>query len=453
MTDDLNEILSAIERLEAEVRDLCAPRPSLSALRRGLPVLLVAAAASWVVAQSIDFRSDDNGTERVRLTIEKNGAPTGTDASAYFTRVNLGIGTSAPAALVDVTGTDPVGIRYLKTGSKDARIWVGDSTQTWGLSSGWATAGDFSLIEELVSGNRLYLQQGTGNLGIGTSAPTEKLTVVGDMYVNGQLRIGNLAASPTSFGKGCLFYGTASDKIYVDDGAWTDLSLGPGGGASSGTIILWSPLKGAIPAGWVLCDGTLGTPNLRDKFVVGAGGLYAVGDQGGSASHAHTVDLPDTTSTSVGHSHTTTATAGTAWTSALHSHDFNPPSTGTSGAGDHQHGGGSLFFNRVHNPWNGAGTSARFLTLAGAGFYANRWYFASWSASSDWGGSHSHSFNYANVRPGDSSHNHTLTVTVSGASAPSVTHTHDTDPAPVASAAPGTTGLPAYYSLVYIMKQ
>ena len=42
-----------------------------------------------------------------------------------------------------------------------------------------------------------------------------------------------------------------------------------------------------IPAGWVLCDGNNGTPNLQNKFVIGAGDAYAVDDAGGAATHTH----------------------------------------------------------------------------------------------------------------------------------------------------------------------
>ncbi len=31
-----------------------------------------------------------------------------------------------------------------------------------------------------------------------------------------------------------------------------------------------------------MCDGTLGTPNLRDRFVVGAGDSYSLGATGGA---------------------------------------------------------------------------------------------------------------------------------------------------------------------------
>ncbi|MDO8588663.1 MAG: hypothetical protein Q7T82_16670 [Armatimonadota bacterium] len=54
-----------------------------------------------------------------------------------------------------------------------------------------------------------------------------------------------------------------------------------GNGIPVGGIIIWSGAANQIPQGWALCDGTNGTPNLRDKFIVGAGSEYAVGDEGG----------------------------------------------------------------------------------------------------------------------------------------------------------------------------
>ena len=61
----------------------------------------------------------------------------------------------------------------------------------------------------------------------------------------------------------------------------------------SGAIMLWSGAADAIPAEYVLCDGTNSTPDLRNRFVVGAGSTYAVGATGGSADaivvdHTHT---------------------------------------------------------------------------------------------------------------------------------------------------------------------
>lgn len=74
----------------------------------------------------------------------------------------------------------------------------------------------------------------------------------------------------------------------------------------SGGIFLWSGSIGSIPAGYVLCNGNNGTPDLRDRFVVGAGSTYAVDAIGGSAdavvvSHTHTATVTDP-----GHLHTYT---------------------------------------------------------------------------------------------------------------------------------------------------
>ena len=72
----------------------------------------------------------------------------------------------------------------------------------------------------------------------------------------------------------------------------------------TGGIFLWSGSIGSIPAGYVLCNGTNGTPDLRDRFVVGAGTTYAVNATGGSndavvVSHTHAATVTDP-----GHVHT-----------------------------------------------------------------------------------------------------------------------------------------------------
>jgi hypothetical protein len=69
----------------------------------------------------------------------------------------------------------------------------------------------------------------------------------------------------------------------------------------TGVILMWSGSIASIPTGWNLCNGANGTPDLRDRFIVGAGSTYSVAATGGSAnatlvSHTHTVTDP-------GHSH------------------------------------------------------------------------------------------------------------------------------------------------------
>jgi len=77
----------------------------------------------------------------------------------------------------------------------------------------------------------------------------------------------------------------------------------------SGLIAIWSGSTGSIPNGWVICDGTNGTPDLRNSFILGAGNTYAVGATGGSTdaivvSHTHTATSTSTSTVSdPGHVH------------------------------------------------------------------------------------------------------------------------------------------------------
>jgi len=65
-----------------------------------------------------------------------------------------------------------------------------------------------------------------------------------------------------------------------------------GGIVPSGAIILWSGAANAIPTGYALCDGNNNTPDLRNRFVVGAGSgsNYSVNDTGGADSVTLTVN-------------------------------------------------------------------------------------------------------------------------------------------------------------------
>ena len=86
----------------------------------------------------------------------------------------------------------------------------------------------------------------------------------------------------------------------------------------AGGILLWSGSIGSIPAGYVLCNGSNGTPDLRDRFLVGAGSTYAVNATGGSAD-----------SIVVTHNHTATSTV----TDPGHDHDAITQVSGSSSSG------------------------------------------------------------------------------------------------------------------------
>ena len=105
----------------------------------------------------------------------------------------------------------------------------------------------------------------------------------------------------------------------------------------SGGIILWSGSVATIPSGWYLCNGqtvgALTTPDLRDKFIVGAGSTYAVAATGGSAnaivvSHTHTATVTDS-----GHNHTFTSPTSylEAAVGGSGNNPLGPSTTGTTG--------------------------------------------------------------------------------------------------------------------------
>jgi hypothetical protein len=101
----------------------------------------------------------------------------------------------------------------------------------------------------------------------------------GDNFVVG----GNLAVTGTSAFTGAVTFGITP-------------SFPSGAGlVPSGCIVMWSGSVSSIPIGWLLCNGSSGTPDLRNRFVVGAGSTYAVNATGGSAdanvvSHTHTIN-------------------------------------------------------------------------------------------------------------------------------------------------------------------
>jgi len=117
---------------------------------------------------------------------------------------------------------------------------------------------------------------------------------------------------------------SAGVTIQTLDNIYPILQSATGSGATipSGLIAIWSGSTGSIPSGWLICDGTSGTPDLRSSFIIGAGSTYSVGQTGGSAdaivvSHTHTVTDP-------GHKHNTTSTGSGSL--------INASASGTTGA-------------------------------------------------------------------------------------------------------------------------
>lgn len=128
----------------------------------------------------------------------------------------------------------------------------------------------------------------------------------------------------------------------------------------SGVITMWSGSEASIPSGWLLCNGTSGTPDLRNRFIVGAGtgSSYAVGNTGG----ANTVTL--STSEIPSHTHSFSGTTGAMNSNAAHSHSVNDPGHAHSytradiaGTGGVYEGGYTVGFSTASTSASGTGIS------------------------------------------------------------------------------------------------
>ena len=89
----------------------------------------------------------------------------------------------------------------------------------------------------------------------------------------------------------------------------------------AGMIMMWSGTIATIPSGWYLCNGSNSTPDLRDKFIIGASA-----DSGGAAKTNVTASYTQTGGTKdaivVSHTHTATSTV----TDPGHFHSYEQPS-------------------------------------------------------------------------------------------------------------------------------
>jgi hypothetical protein len=107
-----------------------------------------------------------------------------------------------------------------------------------------------------------------------------------------------------------------------------------------GVIVMWSGFISDIPPGWQLCDGTNGTPDLRDKFIKGIPNSSTnPGATGGRRRHSHTVNSHTHTIGAVGdHQHTLPTASSYRGTSGSIT-VLTGTTTGLAGA--HTHGGGA----------------------------------------------------------------------------------------------------------------
>ena len=120
----------------------------------------------------------------------------------------------------------------------------------------------------------------TGKLTAGSAAFSGKVDA-NTLTVSKSISAGSLTSKGNA---------TISGNLAVS-GAITGFGIVP-----VGSIIMWNGAVNEIPTGWALCNGQNGTPDLRNRFVVGAGSSYTVGATGGEATHTLTVaEMPSHT--------------------------------------------------------------------------------------------------------------------------------------------------------------
>lgn len=140
------------------------------------------------------------------------------------------------------------------------------------------------------------------------------------------------------------------------------LAEGTGFTVPQGGIIMWSGSIANIPAGWALCNGANGTPNLRDRFIVGAGGTYNPYTTGGAASA--------TTNTAGWHGHGSFTGGHTLTTAQMPAHTHSGT---TATNGDHNHTVNAAFRDYTSDGYGsgGWGQNANLVTsTAGAHSHA-----------------------------------------------------------------------------------
>ena len=117
--------------------------------------------------------------------------------------------------------------------------------------------------------------------------------------VGGNLTVGSTLTANSSVG--------TANQVLLSRGAglspqWGTLNL-----FTAGMIIMWSGTIATIPSGWVLCNGSNSTPDLRDRFIIGA-----TQDDAGVAKTNVTGSLTQTGGSKdaivVSHTHTATVT-------------------------------------------------------------------------------------------------------------------------------------------------
>lgn len=224
----------------------------------------------------------------LRLELIGNGEQSGT----WGDTTNLNLGTLLESAITNVVDITFANATYTLT----AYNGLPDESRNAVLNLIGTNSGAQNLIAPAVE--KVYIvKNGTGaQVTIKTSGGS------GVAVANGATSL--VFCDGTDFFPGALPYGTGTGTgsvVYSNSPTLTGTPLAPTAAVGTdttqiattafvrdiiptGIISLWYGSIASVPSGWYLCDGTNGTPDLRDRFIVGAGSTYSVAATGGSAT-------------------------------------------------------------------------------------------------------------------------------------------------------------------------
>jgi microcystin-dependent protein len=285
--------------------------------------------------------------------------------------------------------------------------------------SNYTKATNFTAKDGLPTGN-------SGKIVKGTEIDTELTAVASAISSKADLNSPALTGTPTA---PTASYGTNTTQVATT--AFVQAAI------PSGVILLWSGSVASIPSGWALCNGSSGTPDLRNRFVVGAGSTYSVGDTGGSATSTLTSsELP-------AHTHSLSASGTTSGQSAGHTHTFSGTTGNMSANASHTHTATDSGHNHIYPTQNQGQTDSHLNDVC-----------ASSSFSGTKNGTPTSDTGFAQVTLSSTSveHTHTYSGTTSAVSGD---HTHTvtvTGTSGSTGSGAAFTNLPPYYALAYIMR-
>jgi len=173
----------------------------------------------------------------------------------------------------------------------------------------------------LLAGGSIYTYQAGSSTPLATyTTNSGNIANTNPLTVNAYGRLDNELWLQYGYAYKFVVQDASSNTIATYDNIAGILTQAPTTSASvpSGCILIWSGAIGSIPSGFVICDGSNGTPDLRSVMIMGAGSAYSVGQTGGTAD-----------AVVVNHTHTYSGT--TSGQSNTHTHNVSLPNASGGG--------------------------------------------------------------------------------------------------------------------------